>query len=77
MAPGASPAEQSSVWANLPVAVMLLILILTLLGLLIVIVRGRLVVPTPWDPKFTETGEMDLNGALSMTPIPPVRTLVQ
>ena len=46
-APGARLAPQSLVWLKFPLATILAMLILTLLGLLINVVRGKLVVATP------------------------------
>src|ERR1700677_3754238 len=68
-APTARLAPQLLVWAKLPLATMLAMLNCTLLGLLNVMVCGRLVVPVPWEAKFSEPGEIDLNGALSITAI--------
>src|SRR5208283_2152773 len=57
-APIARLAPQSLVWLKFPVAAMLATLILTLLGLLIVTVWAALVLPTPWEPKFSEAGQI-------------------
>jgi hypothetical protein len=60
-------AAQSFVWVKVPLATMLAILRVTLLGLLIVIVLEGLVVPTPSNPKLSEGGEIALKAALNIT----------
>src|ERR1700722_19793411 len=68
LALGPKLVPQSLVSAKFPEAAMLDISTLTLLGLLTVMFCGALVVPTPWEPKLSELGEIAWNEALSMTP---------
>jgi hypothetical protein len=57
------------VWVKFPLAMMLVMLKLTPAGLLMVMVCGALVVPTPCEPKWSQAGAMALNGVLSSTAI--------
>jgi hypothetical protein len=73
-APNPRLTPQLFAWLKFPFAAMLAMLKLTLLGLLIVMVWAAPVVPTPWDPKLSEAGEMDLKGELSITETATVAT---
>jgi hypothetical protein len=68
LAPGSSVGPQLLVWAKLPPATMLFIANCTLLGLLMVSTCARLVVPTPYEPKFRAVGLTARKGVLSRIP---------
>jgi hypothetical protein len=74
-APAARLAPQSFVWLKFPLAAILIMLKLTLAGLLMVMVCGALVVPTPCDPKLSAAGATALKAVLSSTTISPAAVL--